>query len=211
MKATTTLALISGALLLSANASRAQLIYFANAQTDPNTTVRLFLDTAETTAAPVGTAVWLFADISGNGIGIAQGQVPVTEIQNIINGVGDDQRFFSDIVDGGLLGAQPGKYQRTGISVPDAFQTARIGLLLVNDANHNSTIGDAGDTFGYYDFGVVPPPAVGNALYLISGNVHADQNLIVPVPEPAQMSIAFGMICLAGALVHRTRRGLPAL
>jgi len=178
--------------------------YLADLETDPSGTTRLYLDTAETTAAPVGTTLWLVADLTGSAM--PTGQVPADTIQNIINGVGNAQRFFTDIVDGTLLGSQAGRYQHLGISVPGTFQTAHIDLVLWNDANHDNVIGNAGDTFGVYSFGVVPPPAVGNAFYSIIGNVHADENTVTAVPEPASTAVCFGLLCLAGASLERIVR-----
>jgi hypothetical protein len=177
--------------------------FLANAETDPNTAIRLYLNTAETIVAPVGTSLWLVGDISGNGI--PTGQVTTDQIQNIANGVGDDQRFFTDTVPGQLLGSPSGKYQRIGISVPGSLATASIGLILWNDANHDGVIGDAGDTFGYYNIGVVPPPQTGNALYSVAGNVHADENLVTAVPEPANTAVAVGLLCLAGAFLRSVK------
>jgi hypothetical protein len=168
------------------------------------------MDSAELTPAPIGTKLWLVADLSGNGI--PSGSVSAAAIQDMLNGTGDDRRFWDpdtskpDTVDGILLGDQVGKFKVTGIHVPDAFATARIGLVLWKDANSNSTIGDAGDTFGYFDFGVVTPPAVGSALFVVDSNVHADDNLIVPVPEPAQGAILMALLCCGGTLAARRLR-----
>ncbi len=185
---------------LSTGALHAQ-VFLADLQTDPSQTVRLYLDLAETTPAPVGTTLWLVADLSGNGV--PTGQVTPDQIQNIINGAGDDRRFFSDTVPGAILGAQPGKYQRLNLSVPDSYAAARIGLILWSDASHDSTIGNAGDTFGYYDFGVVPPATVGNAEYFIQQNVHASDNLVTAVPEPAAAGAVAAALCLAASLLRR--------
>lgn len=174
--------------------------FLATAQTDPSTTVRLFLDAAESIPAPTGTTLWLIADLSHNGI--PTGQATTQQIQDMLSGTGDDRLFFEDTVDGTLLGSQAGKYQRVGISVPGDYQDASIGLVLWNDANQSGTIGDVADTYGYFGFGVVPPPDLGNALYLITGDVHADENLVA-VPEPSQISAGLGLLCITAAILRR--------
>jgi hypothetical protein len=179
--------------------------YGADAQTTPTSAQLLWLDSAQTQAAPAGTALWFVADTTG--AGFAGSNVTTDRIQNIASGTDTIQRFFSDTVSGVLLGNPSGKYKEVNITVPGGYANDNIGLMLWNDANHDSIIGDAGDTFGYYSFGVVPPPSggAGNAQYNITGNVHADQFSIVPVPEPAQAAVVAGALCAAAALIVRRR------
>ena len=66
-------------------------------QTDPTSEQQLFI--AENEPAPVETEIWLVADISRDGV--AEGQdIPVAAIQAMVDGTGDDRRFFVDQVDG---------------------------------------------------------------------------------------------------------------
>ncbi|MCL5097564.1 MAG: hypothetical protein M1608_08560 [Candidatus Omnitrophica bacterium] len=150
-------------------------------QTSPSGVARLFLD--QTNLAPVGTTLWLVADRSGDGVptGSAVGE---DVIQAIIQGTGDDWCFFTDKVDGAILGNQPGKYQRSGIEIQDAsVAAARLFVYLWNDANEDGVIGDAGDTFGILDLGVIQVPSLGNAQYAIQSNIYANQNRVVPAND----------------------------
>ena len=201
--------------------TQAQLVvYRADLSTSPSVTERLFMDSFESTPAPANTYVWLVADLSGSGLSTSwntqssgAGDPPTgltvtdAQITDIANAVGNDHRFHLDQVPGTLtLGNHSGEIRLTGIPVYDeAYKSARIFLYLWNDVNSNGSIGDVGDTFGLFDFGVVPPPGegLGNANYLVDGNVHADRITVSTVPEPEAYAMAFSLSCLAWAVWRR--------
>lgn len=196
------------AVVLTTTASKGQLLVdfstdYNMSEDVPVYVQRLYLDETERTLAPVGTKLWFVADVTGNGA--PSGQVTEAQIQSISSGTGDVRLFHTDTVDGALLSDQAGMFKRR-ITVPAAYETFKIGLLLWNDANQDATIGNAGDTFGYYSFGLVPTVQFGTPELLISADVFADQSLITPVPEPAQVGVAFGTLALLGALVRRVVR-----
>lgn len=126
---------------------------------------RLYLD-AGTTAAPVGTTVWFVADRDGNGVPTAPGAGAILGA--------DDEIIFRDIIDGDQPGSTAGRYRRLDIPVNDALRTAVIYLYVWNGQGAEFTPVN-GSTFGLYRFGVVPPPEVGNAPWLIATNVNASE------------------------------------
>lgn len=172
---------------------QASAVYNADATTGGN--IRFYLEAAELTPAPVGTAVWFVADTNNNGIdGLVAFTLSSTALQAINDGTGSDKLFFSDIVDGAILGTNPGKYTRTITNIPDAFSTANIYVFLFNDGTPLSGT----ETFGLLNLGVIPAPGVGNAAYNINTNVHADQNIVLPIPEPTTAALIFiGVTALA--------------
>ena len=198
---------------------QAQLFYHADLSTSPTFTQRFFMDSSAINPAPVGTSFWLVADKSGSGLtsslygeGGPDGYPPagmetisVAQLSAIVAGTGNDQRFYAGQIDGTLLGDQPGKVNQPGIQVSSDFENARIFLFLWNDVNGNNMIGDMGDTFGLYDFGVSPPPAggLGNASYLVEGNVYADRIAFTAVPEPEDCVLVVSISLLGWSIWRR--------
>jgi hypothetical protein len=126
---------------------------------------RFFLD-AGTTPAPLGTTVWFVADKNGDG-------VPTSPAAGAILG-SDDEIVYRDVVDGDQPGSTPGRYRRLDIVVPDALRTAAIYVYLWNGTGVDFAPVN-GSTFGLYRIGVVLPPDVGNAPWLVATNVNASQ------------------------------------
>lgn len=126
---------------------------------------RLFLD-AGSTAAPLGTVIWFVADKNGDG-------VPTSPSAGSILGA-DDELVFKDVLDGDQPGSTAGRYRRLDIAVPDSLRGAAIYLYLWNGSGIDF-VPVSGSRFGLHRFGVVPPPDVGNAPWLIDANVNASQ------------------------------------
>jgi hypothetical protein len=126
---------------------------------------RLYLD-AGVTAAPIGTTVWFVADRNGDGVPTAP------SAQGILGA--DDEVIFRDVLDGDQPGSTAGRYRRLDISVPDSLRTAAIYLYVWNGTGATFTP-VTGSTFGLFRFGVVPPPDVGNAPWLVNANVNASE------------------------------------
>ncbi len=126
---------------------------------------RLFVD-AGVTAAPLGTVIWFVADKNGDG-------VPTSPVQGSILGA-DDELIFRDVLDGDQPGSTAGRYRRLDIPVPDSLRGAVIYLYLWNGSGIEF-VPVSGSRFGLHRFGVVPPPDVGNAPWLIDANVNASQ------------------------------------
>lgn len=129
---------------------------------------RLFLD-AGSTAAPLGTVVWFVADKNGDG-------VPTSPAAGSILGA-DDELVFRDVLDGDQPGSTAGRYRRLDIAVPDSLRGAVIYLYLWNGSGIDF-VPVNGSRFGLHRFGVVPPPDVGNAPWLIDANVNASQHQV---------------------------------
>lgn len=129
---------------------------------------RLFLD-AGTTAAPIGTTVWFVADKNGDG-------VPTSPTPGALLGA-DDEIVYRDIVDGDQPGGTAGRYRRLDIPVPDSLRNAVIYMYLWNGTGTGFVPVD-GSTFGLFRFGIVPPPDVGNAPWLVDANVNASQHRV---------------------------------
>jgi len=129
---------------------------------------RLFLD-AGVTAAPLGTVIWFVADKNGDG-------VPTSPAAGSILGA-DDELVFKDVLDGDQPGSTAGRYRRLDIAVPDSLRGAAIYLYLWN-ASGIDFVPVSGSRFGLHRFGVVPPPEVGNAPWLIDANVNASQHQV---------------------------------
>jgi hypothetical protein len=126
---------------------------------------RLFLD-AGVTAAPLGTVIWFVADKNGDG-------VPTSPAAGSILGA-DDELVFRDVLDGDQPGSSAGRYRRLDIAVPDSLRGAAIYMYLWNGSGIDF-VPVSGSRFGLHRFGVVPPPEVGNAPWLIDANVNASQ------------------------------------
>lgn len=126
---------------------------------------RLYLD-AGVTAAPLGTVIWFVADKNGDG-------VPTSPSAGSILGA-DDELVFKDVLDGDQPGSTAGRYRRLDIAVPDSLRGAAIYLYLWNGSGIDF-VPVSGSRFGLHRFGVVPPPDVGNAPWLIDANVNASQ------------------------------------
>lgn len=129
---------------------------------------RLFLD-GGTTAAPVGTAIWFVADKNGDG-------VPTNPASGAVLGA-DDEIIYRDTVDGDQPGSTAGRYRRLDIPVPDSLRNAVIYMYLWNGTGTGFVPVD-GSTFGLFRFGIVPPPDVGNAPWLVDANVNASQHRV---------------------------------
>ncbi len=126
---------------------------------------RLYLD-AGVTPAPIGTTVWFVADRNGDGVPTAP------SAQGILGS--DDEVIFRDVLDGDQPGSTAGRYRRLDITVPDSLRTAAIYLYVWNGTGAAFTP-VTGSTFGLFRFGVVPPPDVGNAPWLVNANVNASE------------------------------------
>jgi hypothetical protein len=164
---------------------------------------RLFTDNSFTTLAPNGRIIWFVADALGNG-------VPTSPIEGSILG-SDDTIIFQDIIDGGILGTQNGRYSRAYNNVmgvplaPDSTRNASIVMYLWNVSTVQSvpiTNGFftpvAGNTFGIFNIGNVTEPAVGDALWEITSNVSASQFTVAAIPEPSTYALGgLGLISLA--------------
>jgi len=185
-------------------ASARAAVYSADATTSPSGTARLFLNSAGTTVAPSGTLMWFVADTTGAGIGALTGNVPLSTFQNIANNIGSLDLIASASTPGnlGAFGA-PGTTSFTFANINTSFANDNIYAVLIND---RSGAPNAGDTFGTYKIGVAPPPQLGNAQWLISSGIFADQNTITAVPEPATFGAVAGLLCLVGAAARRKLR-----
>lgn len=167
----------------SVNRTQAQTEYLADAQAVVSTgnlvlTNRLYVSPG--TLAPTNTAVWFVADTARNG-------VSTNPPMNRILGP-DDVLIRTDVVDGTLLGNQPGRYSRLGIVVSNIVSTnAEIYVYLWNGQGA-SFQPQAGSTFGLFRIGIAESPAIGNASWFISADVVATQyqvgNPVVTPPSP---------------------------
>ncbi len=126
---------------------------------------RLFLDSG-VTAAPLGTVVWFVADKNGDG-------VPTAPSAGSVLGA-DDEVIFRDVLDGDQPGSTAGRYRRLDIAVSDSLRGAAIYMYLWNGSGIDF-LPVNGSRFGLHRFGVVPPPDVGNAPWLVDANVNASQ------------------------------------
>lgn len=190
--------------------------YLASATTtqsagDSTVVNRLYSDAGFTTLAPVGTTVWWVADKNNNGIPLL-GQPGSAVTHDGILGV-DDVLLFQDSVDGGIFGANPGKYNRT-LTVPDGqnIETSSIYMILfartaggglVTSPTFTPTAG--GETYGALNVGINPIPQVGNASWFVTANVQSGQ-FTVPVAVPEPSTYALVGIGLAGLLARRLKK-----
>jgi hypothetical protein len=150
-----------------------QVEYYADGATvvsaaNPVQTNRLFLRAG--TLAPTNTTIWFVADTGANG-------VPTNPPANQVLGP-DDVLVYADVVDGTILGNQPGRFSRRSILVRNIVSTnAEVYVYLWNGqgAAHEP---QPGSTFGLFRIGVVPVPQIGNAQWLITENVRADQQTV---------------------------------
>ena len=165
----------------------------------------LYMNSSFTTLAPVGTSIWFVVD--KNGDGVPQASATETGIQDMLAGspTGDNESLFEGIVDGDLLGSQPGKFKKGAIDIDASHDGKHFYAYLWNNVNGNGTTGDAGDTFGVFDLGLTSRPGgIGNLLFDITGNVSADQFTVVP--EPAEYGVVAASVCLLAALVRKKFR-----
>jgi len=177
------LSILAGAALLTPQSAHA---YLATGRTVSGSSLatQLFLTTG--TPAPVNTRVWFVADRNGDG-------VPTSPAPGAVLGA-DDVLIYEDVVDGTILGAQAGRYQRAGISADDSLKTATIYFYLWNFTTPTTEVPvgqfvpKAGDTFGLFRIGVVAPPQIGNAAWDVSAPVLANQHT-VGGPKPNQAPV----------------------
>ncbi|MCI0539096.1 MAG: hypothetical protein L0Z50_28140 [Verrucomicrobiales bacterium] len=159
---------------------------------------RLFLAPGFTTLAPVGSKLWVVADGAGDGLP-AYG--PGLQPDQVLGP--DDQILFQDVIDGALLGNQPGRYFRNAIEVSDnntANQTLYTFLWVNGNPTSEATIA-AGNAFGIFDMGINPVPPVGNAEWFVTGNING--NAFTVVPELAAALYArLGLAALALTRYH---------
>jgi hypothetical protein len=176
--------------------------YFADCFTDG---VQLYL--SATVPAPTGHVVWVVADTALDG-------VPTNPPPGNVLGP-DDVLILQDVVDGQILGDQPGRYSRFGIEVSNTLSNANIFFYLWN-VKTNTPVGQAGQSFGVLNLGVRPPPdtGIGNAEWQISSPVFANQHR-VQGGDPAAERIDFlqqglggvqeALMGVAGLLVNGER------
>lgn len=177
----------------------------ANASESPQAT-RLFLDDAQQTPAPLGTALWFVADLNGDGLPFQS-----TGLRGVLPGQmfgPDDKILFRDAVDGDQPGSTAGRYRKFGLEMRDEpdqaarLKGANLFMVLWNGAGTDFQ-SSVGDTFGLYEIGVRPPPdsGLGNAFWSIHGNVSATDFTLVP--EPVESRLAGAAIAAIGALALR--------
>jgi len=123
--------------------------------------------------------LWFVADLGLDG-------VPTAPVAGQLLGI-DDQLVLTDVVGGGLLGEQPGRFNRT-TNVADTVSNANVVVYLWN-VPAGTPVGVAGQTFGVTNLGVVPVPPLGNADWLISTALFADAYRVLDsfasIPEPS--------------------------
>jgi hypothetical protein len=186
--------------------SFAQTTYGVSIQTTVDSTgggvaTRLFTDGTFSTPAPVDSRLWFVADTAGNGLPSYAGGA------TIILGA-DDVIVYQDVIDGTILGANPGRYSRTtGVTADTSFSDDVIYAFLWGNGSPLDAAGvQAGNTFGVFSLGVQPPPAIGNASWFISQNMNGAQFTVVPEPQTAVYA-GLGLIALA---LFRRRLGRKA-
>jgi hypothetical protein len=186
--------------------------YLADLSTTVNSTGggitdRLWLDAAFTIKAPVGARLWIVSDTDNNGLPNYAGGVSPDQVL----GAGD-QIVFQDIVDGTIFGAQPGRYNRLGISVPDAVGSQHLYAILWGAGTATDESGVlGGDKFGVFDIGVRTPPPVGNASWYIFDNINGTQYSVNVTVVPEPQSAIYGGAALALLAFLRARFGGKAL
>ncbi|MCI0539099.1 MAG: hypothetical protein L0Z50_28155 [Verrucomicrobiales bacterium] len=194
---------IMAALAIVGIPAAANAQYLANwrttaSDTDSSVVTRLFLDSGFTTLAPVGSRLWVVADTAGNGLPTYGPGVQPDQVLGP-----DDQILFQDVIDGTILGSQPGKYQRDAISVAD-LNSANQTLYTFLWGNGNPMTEAAvagGNAFGVFNMGINPIPPVGNAEWFVSGNING--NAFTVVPEPAAALYAGLGLAALGLIRYR--------
>ncbi|NQU11251.1 hypothetical protein HQ590_10700, partial [bacterium] len=89
----------------------------------------------------------------------------------------DDVLLLQDTVDGAMLGEHTGRYQRYNLIVPDEYAAATIHVYLW-DVPAGNAAGEESQTFAVANLGVQPSPALGNAEWIITGELVATQQQV---------------------------------
>ncbi|MCI0539094.1 MAG: PEP-CTERM sorting domain-containing protein [Verrucomicrobiales bacterium] len=175
---------------------------------DSSVVERLFLDPGFTTLAPLGSRLWVVVDRNSDGLPSYTGPFTPEQVLGA-----DDEIVYQDVVDGTILGNQPGKYLRDAITVTnpsnDVDERPLYAFLWGNGTPTSEDTIVAGNSFGVFNMGVNPIPPVGNAEWYISGNINGNEfTAAPPIPEPT--SVLFASLGLAAFALIRRRFGRKA-
>jgi hypothetical protein len=194
---------LCGAILGVVGVAAPAAAYLADAVTGPALNLvgtNLFVSATSSNPAPVGRALWFVADVSLNG-------VPLAPQAGAVLGP-DDVLLHQDAADGMILGNAPGQYKRTGVEVADVYANANIFVYLWS-VDTNAAPGSAGQTFDVLNLGVLAPPEVGNAAWLITTPLFSDRYLVLDAallsaPEPSLLWLVAAGLAVIGVAKRAT-------